>query len=165
MKRMAGAAAMAILSATASAQEFPSRAEAMDYIKEALPTATAANPSYLTKSSGAKTTWVTDEVSFAADVVTMREHFAATKDGKTVEARHEARFSVADVHIGPYIEVGDVTPTGAAAIGIAFACRTAGCVSAIWGDKPSHADSTDVYVQDLATRDRLLAAFRRLQTP
>ena len=161
---------MAMAGATAQAQDFGSRREAMDYIAATLPKATTANPSYLTKSNGAQTRWFTDEVTFAdgaegAVLVTMREHFVATKQGETVEAKHEARFSLVDVHVGPYLEVGDVTPDKTAAIGIAFACRTRGCVAALWGEAPSKADNTDVYVQDVATRDQLLAAFRRLQTP
>jgi hypothetical protein len=161
---------MAIVSATASAQDFATRQQAMDYISTALAAAVAANPSYLTKSSGARTRWFTDKVSFETDadgavVVTMHEHFVATKDGKSVEAKHEARFSSADVHIDPYLEVGDVTPAGAAAVGIAIACKTRGCIAAVWGEVASKSDSTDFYVQDVATRDRLLAAFRRLQTP
>lgn len=161
---------MAMIGATASAQDFAKREAAMAYISATLPGATTANPTYLTKSNGAETRWLTDEVSFATDeagavTVTMREHFVATKEGKTVEAKHEARFAAADVNIGPYLEVGDVTPAKSAAIGIAFACKTRGCVAALWGDAASKADNTDVYVQDVATRDRLLAAFRRLQTP
>ena len=95
----------------------------------------------------------------------MREHYTQTKADKAVTARHEARFAVSDVKIGAYLEPGDVTPSGEPAIGVAFTCKSPGCVAAIWGDTPSRADSTDFYVQDVATRDRLLAAFRRLQTP
>ena len=161
---------MTLIGATASAQDFSTRQQAMDYISTTMPKAIAANPAYLTKRSGALTRWFTDEVSFAtgadgAITMTMREHFVATKANETVEAKHEARFAVSDVHFDLYLEVGDVTPSGAAAIGIAIACKTIGCVSAVWGDVASKADSTDFYVQDVATRDRLLAAFRRLQTP
>ena len=81
------------------------------------------------------------------------------------KARHEAKFALPDVTVGDYVEPGDVTPSGETAIGVSFNCKTAGCVAAIWGDTPSRADSTDFYVQDVATRDRLRAAFQRLQTP
>ncbi len=161
---------MAVLSQTVSAQEFPTRVQAMDYIVATLTKAIAANPKYLTKADGTLTQWVSDDVSFSMDaagaaVVTLREHFIQTKAGKTVQARHEAHFALPDVKIGVYREPGDVTPSGEAAIGVSFTCKTPGCVAAIWGDTPSRADSTDFYVQDLPTRDRLLAAFQRLQTP
>ncbi len=170
MRNLAGAMAFAVLGTAASAQDFGTRLQAMDYISATLPRATADNPTYFTKSNGAETRWLTDDVAFASNgagtvTVTMREHFVATKKGKTVEAKHEARFSAADVNIGPYLEVGDLTPLKAAAVGIGFACRSRGCVAAHWGGLASPADKTDVYVQDVATRDRLLAAFRRLQAP
>jgi hypothetical protein len=161
---------MAMVVQTASAQDFASRAQAMDYIVATLPKAVAANPKYLTKADGALTQWVSDAVTFKMDaagaaVVTLREHFVQTKAGKTTQARHEAHFALPDVKIGVYREPGDVTPSGEAAIGVSFTCNTPGCVAAIWGEATSHADSTDFYVQDVATRDRLLAAFQRLQTP
>jgi hypothetical protein len=172
MKQAWGAAfmAMSIASGTAAAEDFASRAQAMDYIVATLSKAIAANPKYLTTADGTLTQWVNDEVVFAMDgagaaVVTLREHFVQTKAGKTVEARHEAHFALPDVKIGLYREPGDVTPSGEAAIGVSFNCKTPGCVAAIWGDAPSRADSTDFYVQDVATRDRLLAAFQRLQSP
>ena len=156
--------------APAWAQDFASRAQAMDYIVATLPKATSANPKYLTKADGSLTQWLTDKVSFTKDgagaaVVTMREHFVQTKAGKTTQARHDARFALPDVKIDPYQAPEDVTPKGETAIGIAFTCKTPGCVAAIWGDATTHADSSDIYVQDVATRDRLLAAFQRLQSP
>ena len=156
--------------ATAYAAEFGTRAQAIDYIAATLTKAIAANPKYLTKADGAVTEWVNDDVTFATDdagrvIVTLREHFIQTKGDKTLKARHEAKFALPDVTVGDYVEPGDVTPSGETAIGVSFNCKTAGCVAAIWGDTPSRADSTDFYVQDVATRDRLRAAFQRLQTP
>lgn len=162
--------AITLGSGTASAAEFESRSQAVAYIVATLPKAIAANPKYLTKADGTLTQWVTDEVRFATDgagaaVVTLREHFVQTKAGNSTQAPHEARFSLSEVKIGRYLEPGDVTPSGEAAIGVSFTCKTPGCVAAIWGAAPSRADSTDFYVQDVATRDRLLAAFQRLQSP
>lgn len=161
---------MATIGATASAADFATRTQAMDYIVATLPGAIAANPEYLTKADGTLTRWMTDEISFTSDgagaaVVTMKEHFVQTREGKTVQARHEARFALPDVTIGLYREPGDFAPSGETAIGVSFTCKAPGCVAAIWGDAPSKADSTDFYVQDVATRDRLLAAFQRLQSP
>jgi len=161
---------MAMLGATASAQEFATRQQAVDYISATLPKATAANPEYLTKADGTLTRWFTDDVHFETDAkggvtVTMREHFVATKAGKNTQARHEARFALSDVTVGLYELAGDVTPSGQPALGLAFTCKTPGCVAALWGEAPSHADMTDVSIQDKPTRDRLMTAFRRLQTP
>lgn len=168
MRRRTLASAMAVLSTGALAQDFATPEQARTYIVATLPTATAASPPYFTKRDGARTQWFTDEVIFATDadgIVAMREHMVMTKDGKTAEARHEVRFALRDMNVGPYLEVNDVTPSGAAATGIAFACRTRGCVKTLWGGVASQTDSTDVYVQDLGVRDRLVAAFRRLQAP
>ena len=161
---------LAVLTGGARAADtsFASRAQAMDYLRHELPKATAANPKYLTKADSTVSQWLTDDINFSADgrggiKVTMRESFTQTKDGKTTPGRHEAAFSLADVDVSEFTEAGDVTPDGAAARGVLFACVRPECVAALWGGQPSASDRTDISLQDDATRARILAAFRRLQ--
>jgi len=148
---------------------FASKAQAMTYLAATLPKASSENPKYTTKRDGTISQWLTDEVSFAAGgdgavEVTMRERYTQTQGGKTQSSTHEARFSLADVAVEEFTEDGDATPTGAPARGVIFRCAKAGCIAANWGGAPSRADKSDIYIQDEATRAKVLAAFRRLQT-
>ena len=149
-------------------QPFTTRAQAIDYLAAALPKATRENPIYLTKSDGSQSQWLTDDIQFAGASggpvsVAMRESYSQTQAGKTTPGQHEAAFSLADVKISEFTEPGDVTPTGAPARGVLFACVKPGCIAAKWGGKPSRADKTDISIQNDEARARILAAFRRLQ--
>jgi len=151
------------------AEEFATRAQAMDYLGKALPQATAANPKYTAKGDGALSRWLTDEVLFAADAsgavkVTMRESYWQTQAGKTTPGTHEAAFSLAEVKISDFSAPDDLTPEGAPARGVIFTCAKPGCIAALWSGQPSRADKTDIYIQDDATRAKILAALRRLQS-
>jgi hypothetical protein len=148
---------------------FASRKQAMDFLSDALPKATAENPKYLTKKDGTLSRWLTQELSFTPNAdgamgVLMRESYTQEKDGKATPGRHEAAFSLGEVEISEFTEPGDVTPEGQAARGLMFTCKAPGCVAATWGGQASRADKTDVSVQDDATRAKLLAGFRYLQT-
>ena len=148
---------------------FASRAQAMAYLSAALPKASSENPKYTTKRDGTVSRWLTDEVSFATQAdgaveVMTRERYTQTQGGKTEASTHEARFSLADVAVEDYVADGDATPAGAPARGVIFRCAKAGCIAANWGGAPSRADKSDIYIQDEATRAKVLAAFRRLQT-
>jgi hypothetical protein len=159
----------AALGGATMADEFATRAAAKDYISAALPKATSENPKYLTKNDGTVSEWLTEEVRFASDgagavTVEMRERYTQTKDGKTTPGKHEAAFSLAAVKISDFSAPYDVTPQGAAARGLLFACAEPGCVSAVWGGQPSRADKADIYIQSDETRAKILAAFRRLQS-
>ncbi len=143
------------------------RGAAMDYLVHALPKATADNPKYLTVATGVASQWLTEDVRFSETAdgvvsVTMRERFSQTKDGATVWDRHQSTFSLAEVAVSEFHAPGDTTPTGEPAAGILFTCLKPGCVAALWGDKPSRADKTDIYIADAATRARILGAFRTL---
>jgi hypothetical protein len=158
----------AFASAVSAQQPFATRAQAMDYLAAALPKATAENPKYLTQSDGTLSQWLTDDIRFASAAtgpvtVTMRESYTQTKAGKTTPGTHEAVFSLADVVISELTQPGDLTPAGAPARGVLFACAKPGCVAAKWGGQPSRADKTDISIQNDETRARILAAFRRLQ--
>ena len=148
---------------------FASRAEAEGYIAKALPKATADNPKYLTKSDGVVSRWLTQDIRFTAGPdgatrVVMRENYTQEKAGKTTPGRHEAEFSLDEVEITEFAELGDVTPKGDASRGLMFTCKAPGCVAAKWDEHASRADRTDISVQDDAARAKLLAAFRYLQT-
>lgn len=167
-----GAWALATMGGAAMAEgnAFATRAEAMRYLRETLPAATAANPKYLTKADGTLSQWLTKDIAFAdgeggSVKVTMRESFSQTKDGKTVEGRHEARFSLGDVTVTAFREPGDVTPSGEASEGVLLTCTKPGCIAAYWGATAAPADKTDISIQDPQTRAKIVAAFRRLQTP
>ena len=165
---------MAALAAAASgdqamAETFKTRNEAMDVIAALLPRATAANPEYRAKSDGTLSRWLTQDVRFAtgadgAVTVTMRETFTQAKDGKTTQGRHEAAFSLAEVDVSEFTQPDDLTAADEPALGLLFACRKPGCVAAQWDDAASKADKADISLHDGATRARLLAAFRRLQS-
>ena len=170
MKRRIGVAVAGVLAlgGPVMADEFPTRAQAMDYLKSALAQATAANPKYTAKSDGTVSRWLTDEVEFETDAagaveVTMRESYTQTQAGKTTPGKHEAAFSLADVKISDFAAPNDLTPEGAPARGLIFICATPGCIAARWSGAPSRADKSDIYIQDDAARARILAAFRRLQ--
>jgi hypothetical protein len=163
------AAALA-LGGPVMANEFANRQQAMDYLAKALPRATAQNTEYTTKGDGAVSRWLTDAASFRVDAkgaveVTMRESYDVTKGGKTTPGTHEASFSLADVEIADFTAPHDVTPQGAAARGLLFTCARPHCIAARWSGAPSRADKSDIYIQDPATRAKILAAFRRLQSP
>ncbi len=152
------------------ADTFATSAQAMDFIAGALPKATSDNPNYVTKADGTVSQWLTETVAFAIDgagavTVTMRERFTQRQGEKTTEGAHEATFSLGEVTAAEFSAPWDVTPTGGPALGLLFTCGKPGCVAAKWGDAPSKADKADLYVQDAATRAKLLAAFRRLQAP
>lgn len=158
------ASALSTFAGHAMAEDFASRAQAQDYLAAELPRATAANPKYRTLSDGTVSQWLTLEVRFDKTRVEMRESYTQTKDGKTTPGTHEAAFLLADVEVAEFTEAGDVTPEGAPARGVLFRCKAPGCVAAKWGGQPSKADKTDISLQDDATRARVLAAFRFLQT-
>ena len=152
------------------ADEFATCAQAMDYLARALPRATAQNPKYTAAGDGAVSQWLTDEASFSTDAegavtVTMRESYTVSKGGKTTPGAHEASFSLADVEIADFTAPHDLAPDGAPARGIIFTCAKPHCIAARWSGAPSRADKSDIYIQDPATRAKILAAFRRLQSP
>ena len=156
-------------SAMANEAGFDSKAAAMDYLAATLPQATAANPDYRTVKDGTVTRWLTKAVRFfgqetAGPVsVAMQETYTETKDGETTPAAHEAAFSLAEVEVSELTEPGDVTPEGAAARGVLFACTRPGCIAAKWREQPSVGDRTDIYLQDDAVRAKVLAAFQYLK--
>jgi len=151
------------------AQTFATRAQAMHYLATALARATAQNPKYTAKTDGTVSQWLTDEVVFATDAagavtVTMRESYTQTQAGKADPGTHEASFSLADVEITDFTAPHDLTPQGEPARGLIFTCAKPGCIAAAWSGAASRADKSDIYIQDDATRARILAAFRRLQS-
>lgn len=147
---------------------FASKRAAMDYLADVLPQATAANPEYRTVKDGTVSRWLTKSVRFGESAsgavsVTMQETYSQTQAGKTTPGTHEAAFSLADVAIKDFTEPGDVTPDGKPSRGVIFACEKPGCVAAVWGDRASQADMTDISLQDDAVRGKILAAFLYLK--
>jgi len=148
---------------------FASSAEAMNWLARELPRVTQANPRYLTKSDGTVSQWLTKAVHFSHGAgghirVAMQESYTQTKGGVTTPGRHEAAFSLNDVEITDLTSADDVTPAGEPARGILFTCNKPGCVAAVWGGKAAPSDKTDISIQDEASRAKVLAAFRYLQT-
>jgi hypothetical protein len=93
----------------------------------------------------------------------MDEEFTQFRAGVPTVGAHTAAFSLAAVEISPFSEAGDVTPGGEASIGVLFACAAPKCVEAAWNGQASVADKTDIYIQDLALRDKIIAAFAFLK--
>lgn len=151
----------------ADPEAFASPQAARVYISSALPAATRANPKYTTKSDGAVSQWLTDAIIFRTQngetSVAMREHYFQNKKGVDKPGKHTAVFSLEDVDISDFTEPGDVTPAGDPSRGLLFRCAKPGCVAANWDGAASHADKTDVSIQDDAERARLLAAFQFLK--
>ena len=143
---------------------FSSRQEAEAFLARALPLATRANPKYLTKSDGLETVWLTNSLQFAPSPsggvhVAMDETY--TRLGAV--GAHQAAFSLADVEVTKFTEAGDVTPSGEPALGLLFTCVAPQCVSGAWVGQASKADKADIYIQDPATREKILAAFLYLK--
>ncbi len=143
---------------------FGSRREAEDYLTRALPLATRANPKYLTKAEGVETLWLTKSLKFtgspAAGIqVAMDEEYTQYRAGVATVGAHQAEFSLADVEISAFTEPGDVTPDGEVSRGVLFGCVAPKCIRASWSGQPSLADKTDIYVQEVVVRDKILAAF------
>jgi hypothetical protein len=164
-------AAIAAGGGSAGETGFASSAEAMSWLAGELPRVTQANPKYLTKSDGTVSQWLTKSVHFSHGAgghirVAMQESYTQTKGGVTTPGRHEAKFSLADVEITDLSNADDVTPAGAPSRGILFTCAKPkpGCVAAVWGGKAAPSDKTDISIQDDASRAKVLAAFRYLQT-
>jgi hypothetical protein len=159
---------LTVTSGRASDLSFESRQAAEDFIRDALPRATAANPRYLTKSEGIETRWLTKSVRFdegpSGIRVSMDEGYTRFKSGESTVGTHQAVFSLADVDIYASTEPGDVTPGGEPAMVVMFACAAPKCVSATWNGKAGAADDTDVSVQDGALLARIVAAFRYLKS-
>jgi hypothetical protein len=148
---------------------FASSAEAMSWLARELPRVTQANPKYLTKSDGTVSRWLTKSVRFSHGAgghigVAMQESFTQIKGGVTKPGRHEARFFLGDVEITDLSNADDVTPTGASSRGILFTCNQPRCIAAVWDGEAAPSSKTDISIQDDASRAKVLAAFRYLQT-
>jgi hypothetical protein len=162
-------AAIAAGGGSAGETGFASSAEAMKWLARELPRITQANPRYTTKSDGTVSQWLTKAVHFARATdghlrVDMRESYTQTKGGVSTPGRHEAAFSLSDVEITDLSNADDVTPEGTPSRGILFTCIKSGCVAAVWGGKAAPSNKTDISIQDEASRAKVLAAFRYLQT-
>jgi hypothetical protein len=152
----------------ANAAAFESRRAAEQYLIDSLPTATAANPTFLTKADGTESRWLTKSIHFddgpqGSVRVSMDEEFTQTKGGVSTKGTHQAVFSLADVNISVTTSAEDFTPTGEPAMGVLFTCATPKCVSATWSGQASSSDQTDISVQDAAVREQILAAFQFLK--
>ena len=149
---------------------FATPAEAEDYLTKAVPDAVAANPKYRSKDTGVVTHWMVHSIVFGKTddgsvEVSTDESFDEYRKDKMESGTHHARFAVDEVTIEPEVSVHDVTESGKDALGVIFRCKGAPCIHAIWNGNPSMSAWTDIYIQDDATRERILAAFRALKSP
>jgi len=148
---------------------FASKAEAEAFLKRALPAATAANPRYRSPKGGVETRWLTKSISFDLNnaggvVVSTDEEFEEYRGG-TLKSRgtHEAKFALDEVTISLETSPADTTDAGEKALGVIFKCLGAPCIEATWNGKASMSASTDIYLQNAAAREQILAAFQALQ--
>ena len=154
--------------ANVPAGSFQSRAEAEAYLKRAVPAATEANPKFRSPGSDVLRRWLTRSVAFHASddggvIVSTSETFEDFRDGSlSGRGTHEAEFAMDDVRVSPET-TDDVTESGEKAQGVVFTCVGAPCIHAVWDGQKSVAASTDIYLQDAARRDEILAAFQALR--
>jgi hypothetical protein len=152
----------------AFAGPFASPSEAEVYLRRTLPSATAANPKYRTPGADYARRWLTKAISFhkrenGGIVVSTREIFEDTRhDARGSEGTHESTFAVDDVKISDE-SADDIAESGEKARGVLFRCIGAPCIRAVWSGQKSLSAQTDIYIQDTARRERILAAFRTLQ--
>jgi hypothetical protein len=158
----------AALAADATTAPFGSRAEAEAYLARAVPAATQANPKYRSPGSDALRRWLTKSAEFhdsgdGAVVVSTNETFEDYRDGSlSGRGTHEATFAIDDVRVS--VETApDLTESGEPALGVLFSCAGAPCIEAVWDGQKSMAAETDIYIQDAAQRERILAAFEALR--
>ncbi len=153
---------------SAPADPFASASQAEIFLRRALPAATAANPKYRSPGSGLERRWLTKQIAFhrgdkGGVIVSTRETFADYRAGAlTSEGTHEATFAIDDVKISEEV-TDDVAESGGKARGVLFRCVGAPCIQAVWSGAKSVSASTDIYVQDAARRNQVLAAFRALR--
>ena len=164
------AAASEVRVAENASPSFASKAEAQAFLKRALPAATAANPMYKSPNSDVVTRWLTKSISFTHDrtggvIVSTDEEFDQYRGG-ALKSRgtHQAKFALDDVTISLEASPTDTTETGEQARGVVFKCAGPPCIAAVWNGKASMSASTDVYLQDAASREQILAAFQSLRS-
>jgi hypothetical protein len=153
----------------ADSAEFASKEDAEAFLAKTLPLATAANPKYRGEA-GALTQWLTKEVTFGPGKtpsgisIRMSEAVLDFRNGALASTgSHEVQFQIEDVSVSVLKDSPDLTEAGEQGQGVIFHCASANCVSHKWNGAPSSADSTDISIQDLAMRDKILAAFQALK--
>jgi hypothetical protein len=146
-----------------------SKEEAEAFLAKAIPLATIANPKYRGEN-GALTQWLTKDVTFAPGtnpngvLVRMSEEVLNFKNGVRISTgTHEVQFQIEDVAISLLTDSPDLTESGEQGQGVIFKCASGKCVMHKWDGVGSSADATDISIQDLATRDKILAAFLALK--
>ena len=152
-----------------SSPSFASKSEAEAFLQRALPAETAANPRYRSPKGDVETRWLTKSISFDLNnaggvVVSTDEEFEEYRGG-TLKSRgtHEAKFALDEVTISLETSPADTTDAGEKALGVIFKCLGAPCIEATWNGKASMSASTDIYLQNAAAREQILAAFQALQ--
>jgi hypothetical protein len=149
--------------------EFASKEDAEAFLIKALPLVTASNPKYRGEA-GALTQWLTKEVTFGPGknpngiIIHMSEAVLDFRNGVLASTgSHEVQFPIEDVSVSVLKDSPDLTETGEQGQGVIFHCASGKCVSHKWNGVESSADSTDISIQDLALRDKILAAFQALK--
>jgi hypothetical protein len=153
----------------ADTAEFASKEDAEAFLAKTLPIATAANPKYRGEA-GALTQWLTKEVTFGPGkspngiAIRMSEAVLDFRNGALASTgSHEVQFQIEDVSVSLLTDSPDLTEAGEQGQGVIFHCNSGKCVSHKWNGADSTADSTDISIQDLAMRDKILAAFQALK--
>jgi hypothetical protein len=151
------------------AAEFASKEEAEAFLAKTLPIATASNPKYR-GDAGALTQWLTKELTFGPTKnpngisVHMSEAVLNFRNGALVSTgSHEVQFQIEDVSVSVLKDSPDLTEAGEQGQGVIFHCATGKCVAHKWDGVESSSDWTDISIQDLALRDKILAAFMTLK--
>ena len=76
---------------------------------------------------------------------------------------HEVQFQIEDVTVSLLTDSKDLTESGEQGQGVFFRCVSGKCVTHKWNGVESQSDWTDISIQDLATRDKIFAAFQALK--
>jgi hypothetical protein len=151
------------------AQVFASRAEAEAFLSRAVPAATAANPEYRSPGKDVATRWLVKTIAFresqsAGPIVSTDEDIEEYRSGSLMSrGTHQATFPIDDVTVSEETSDQDTTQSGEKAVGVIFRCIVAPCIQAVRNGQKSTSAWTDIYLQDAASRNQILAAFQALQ--
>jgi hypothetical protein len=144
---------------------FSTRQSAEEFLARALPAATAANPRYRSGKQGVTMAWIAKSIKFspgapAGRLVIMSEEALEFHDGVlSATGAHEVEFAIEDVAISARTDSGTLTEKGEPGLAVIFNCNQGKCIRVIRDGAPSSEDFTDISIQDVATRDKILKAF------
>jgi hypothetical protein len=149
---------------------FATRQGAEEFLAHALPTATAANPRYRSDRQGVTMAWITKSIKFGPSktpngrLASMSEEALEFHDGvRAATGAHDVEFAIEDVTISARTDSGTLTEKGEPGFAVIFNCNQGQCIRSVRDGVSSLEAMTDISIQDVATRDKILKAFLAVQ--